>query len=126
VSGFEVDACHDCGGLFIDNAASRELVRAFDRELVGLATTLGFGKGETIGPGVLQRNLGCPRCSAGLSAVTLPSAMVEIDVCASDGTWFDANELPKVARAYRRARRGLPTDMAGDALGQILDGRYRG
>lgn len=126
VGGFEVDACLTCGGLFIDNAASQELVRAFDRELVVLATTLGFGKGEALGPGVVLRNLSCPRCSAGLHPVTLPSAAVEIDVCAYDGTWFDANELPKVARAYRRAREGRPTDMAKDTLGEIFEGRFRG
>jgi hypothetical protein len=41
------------------------------------------------------------------------------------GTWFDANELPKVARAYRRGREGVPTDMAENELADVLDGRYR-
>lgn len=122
---FVVDACVSCGGLFIDNAASHELVRAFDRDLVEIATTIGIGKGETIGPGVVQRDLACPKCSAGLHPVTLPSASVEIDICLEHGTWFDANELPKVARAYRRAREGKPTDMASDEIAQILEGQYR-
>lgn len=122
---FVVDACLSCGGLFIDNAASQELVRAFDRDLVGIATTIGIGKGETIGANVIQRNLGCPKCTSNLMPVHLPSASAEIDVCAEHGTWFDANELPKVARAYRRRREGAPSDMASDELTNILDGRYR-
>jgi Zn-finger nucleic acid-binding protein len=122
---FVVDACLECGGLMIDNAASQELVRVFDRDLVEIATTIGIGKGESIGDGVIQRNLACPKCSGMLHPVDLPSAGVEVDICFADGTWFDANELPKVARAYRRARQGLPTDMAADEIAKILDGRYR-
>ena len=54
---FIVDACVACGGLFIDIAATRELMRTFDRDLVTAATTLGIGKGEVVGPGVLQTGL---------------------------------------------------------------------
>ncbi len=122
---FLVDACASCGGLFIDNAASRELVRAFDRELVGVATTLGIGKGESLAAGVIQRNLACPKCVTALVSVMLPSAQVEVDICVEHGTWFDANELPKVARAYRRSRDGAPTDMAEDAIAKLLEGDYR-
>ena len=122
---FIVDACTACGGLFIDNAATQELVRAFDRDLVSIATTLGIGKGETIGPGVMQRDLACPQCSGRLETVTLPSARLDVDICAEHGTWFDANELPKVARAYRRRREGALTDMAEDELAKILSGSFR-
>jgi len=98
---FAVDACTACGGLFLDNAASRELTRTFDRDLVTTATTLGIGKGEEIAAGVVQRDLACPKCVGPLAPVFLTSIQVRLDVCAEDGTWFDANELPKVARAYR-------------------------
>ncbi len=53
---FVVDACLACGGLFVDNVASRELTRAFDRDLVSIATTIGIGKGEAVGPGVFQKD----------------------------------------------------------------------
>lgn len=121
---FEVDACLSCGGLFIDNAASRELVRAFDRDLIRVATTIGIGKGETVGPGVYQKDLACPRCGSPLSPVNLPSASAEVDICAEHGTWFDANELPKVARAYRRNREGAPADMAAEEIAKLLEHRW--
>jgi Zn-finger nucleic acid-binding protein len=123
---FVVDACLECGGLFIDNAASQELVRAFDRDLVTIATTIGIGKGESIGEGVIKKDLACPRCSIALAPVSLPGASVEVDICMNDGTWFDANELPKVARAYRRAREGKLVDMASDQIATILEGGFRG
>lgn len=122
---FVVDACLSCGGLFIDNAASRELVRAFDRDLVGIATTLGIGKGQTLGEGVLTRGISCPKCATVLRTLKLQSAGVDVDICHEHGTWFDANELPKVARAYRRMREGKVVDMAASTLGEILDGRFR-
>lgn len=121
-----VDACIACGGLFIDNAATQELIRTFDRDLVSIATTLGIGKGETVGPGVMQKDLACPRCSGILAAVHLPGAGLALDVCAEHGTWFDANELPKAARAYRRRREGVLIDMAEDELAMVLEGRFRG
>ncbi len=99
-------------------------MRTFDRDLVSIATTIGIGKGETVGPGVILKDLSCPRCSGVLSAVHLPGAGLEIDICAEHGTWFDANELPKVARAYRRRRRGGLVDMAEDALANVLEGRF--
>ena len=125
VGPFEVDACLSCGGLFLDNVASQELVRAFDRDLVQVATTLGIGKGEAVGPGVVQRDLSCPRCGGPLAPVSLPGAAVEIDICAQDGTWFDANELPKVTRAYRRAREGKPIDMAADEVAKVLENKWQ-
>ena len=121
---FEVDACLSCGGLFIDNAASQEIVRTFDRDLVRVATTIGIGKGEAVGPGVYQKDLTCPRCGGPLSPVKLPSAGAEIDICVEHGTWFDANELPKVARAYRRSRDGAPTDMAAEEIAKLLENRW--
>jgi Zn-finger nucleic acid-binding protein len=119
---FVVDACTHCGGLFIDLAATQELMRAFDRDLVSIATTIGIGKGEVVGPGVILRDLACPRCSGRLHPLELPGASLEIDICGEHGTWFDANELPKVARAYRRRREGALIDMAEDALARILSG----
>lgn len=118
---FLVDACGACGGLFLDNAASREITRVFDRDLVTIATTLGLGKGEELPDGVLTTNLSCPHCNGALRRVALPGAGVELDVCGQDGTWFDANELPKVARAYRRARKGAPTDLASEEIASLLE-----
>jgi Zn-finger nucleic acid-binding protein len=118
---FVVDACIACGGLFLDNLAGREITRAFDRDLVAIATTIGIGKGEQVPSDVFQKNLACPRCAGALQAVRLPAAGAEIDICPTDGTWFDANELPKVARAYRRAREGAPADMAADEVARILE-----
>jgi Zn-finger nucleic acid-binding protein len=122
---FLVDACTACGGLFIDNGATQELVRAFDRDLVAFATTLGVGKGQAVGPGLIRGELACPKCTGPLARVDLPSAQLAIDVCAEHGTWFDANELPKVARAYKRRREGAVADMADDDLAKVLTGAFR-
>lgn len=123
---FLVDACTACGGLFIDNRATQELVRAFDRDLVAIATMLGMGKGETLPPGVIEGALACPKCTGQLARVDIPSVQLAIDVCAEHGTWFDANELPKVARAYKRRRGGAVADMADDDLAKVLAGEFRG
>ena len=56
----------------------------------------------------------------------LPGAGLEIDICAEHGTWFDANELPTVARAYRRRRQGALVDMAEDELARVFERRFLG
>src|SRR5262249_40668894 len=46
--------------------------------------------------------LACPECRAPLARGTLPGTSLELDACASHGTWFDRGELRVVALAYAK------------------------
>ncbi len=94
--------CRKCGGAFLDNVMSQDLVRSFDAALALFGTALDRGKAERSDHADVK--LSCPRCAAALSPTYVQSAACRIDACAEHGTWFDAGELLRVGRAYRQAR----------------------
>jgi Zn-finger nucleic acid-binding protein len=101
-SRWEVLACLSCGGVWTDSAASRQITTTVDRELVSIAKDAAKHAHETdstfarISDIELHVGRKCPVCAETLSAVR--SGHVAIDVCANHGTWFDKDELGRLAR----------------------------
>jgi hypothetical protein len=48
--------------------------------------------------------LQCPSCHAPLQRVVVGQTSVEVDYCTAHGTWFDKNELNRVAQSFATAR----------------------
>lgn len=94
--------CRKCGGAFLDNVMSQDLVRSFDSALALFGTALARGKAERSDHADVK--LSCPHCAASLAPIYVQSAACRIDACAEHGTWFDAGEVLRVGRAYRKAR----------------------
>ncbi len=94
--------CRKCGGAFLDNVMSQDLVRSFDAALALFGTAIARGKAEPSDHADVK--LSCPYCAAALAPIYVQSAACRIDACAEHGTWFDAGEVLRVGRAYRRAR----------------------
>lgn len=94
--------CRKCGGAFLDNVMSQELVRSFDAALSLFGTAIARGKAEPSDH--VDVKLSCPYCAASLAPIYVQSAACRIDACAEHGTWFDAGEVLRVGRAYRQAR----------------------
>ena len=101
-SRWEVLACLACGGVWTDSVASHQITTTVDRELVTIAKQAAKNAAETestyarISDVELHAGRRCPVCSEILSAVR--TAHVAIDVCANHGTWFDKDELGRLAR----------------------------
>ena len=96
-----------CGGVWTDPSASRRITKTVDRELVSIATQIakraaGSEAKATTSPDV--RRL-CPTCGAPLACVR--SGHVAVDVCAAHGTWFDRDELGRLARNLEFERLSL-------------------
>jgi Zn-finger nucleic acid-binding protein len=101
-SSWEVLACLACGGVWTDANASRRITSTVDRELVSIAKEAARNAADTdstyqrmsdVSDGASRR---CPVCAGTLACVR--SGHVAIDVCASHGTWFDKDELGRLAR----------------------------
>ncbi|CAN5609495.1 hypothetical protein BH09MYX1_BH09MYX1_27090 [soil metagenome] len=93
-----IHGCGKCGGVWLDNDASRRVVQAFDFEIVNLAR-----RASQIGTTVDDAlAVGCPICRATLVRTIVRG--VALDVCASHGTWFDKDELRRVADAFEAQR----------------------
>ena len=97
--------CERCRGRWLDRSATEEVVRG----VITLADEA--EKIETKGDraqtpyrgaprlGVADRD--CPFCAARLRPVRVEAAGIDLDVCPSHGTWFDAGELEAVVGHYR-------------------------
>lgn len=107
-STWQVLACLSCGGVWADVPASRQITTTVDRELVGMAKKVAEHAESTPDLEPLpRRSRRCPICGGGLTAVR--SAHVSLDVCAEHGTWFDRDELGRLARNLEYER--ISTEM---------------
>jgi Zn-finger nucleic acid-binding protein len=106
LSGRVVGACKSCGGIFLDNTLSQEVVQKFTETFrsFDFQQSLGARSAEVKDP-QNEPSLPCPRCRAAMHRTRIEAASVFIDACATHGTWFDRQELSLVGRALAdRAR----------------------
>lgn len=86
-----------CGGVWTDTAASRRITTTVDRELVGIAKQAAMRAAESEPPGApAEVERICPVCQKPLACVR--SGHVAVDLCPAHGTWFDRDELGRLAR----------------------------
>ena len=111
-SRWEVLACLACGGVWTDGSASRQITSTVDRELIAIAKDAAKHAKETDSTyeriSDVEAKVGrrCPVCDGVLACVR--SGHVAIDVCAQHGTWFDKDELGRLARNLEYERASAP------------------
>jgi Zn-finger nucleic acid-binding protein len=105
--------CGQCGGVWLDNEASRRLVQGVDRDLTELSERVASHASVRADPS--PKGLSCPACSQGMARTRVPGTTIDLDVCAPHGTWFDAHELKVVALAYAP----LPAPMRANSEAEL-------
>ena len=91
-----LDECPECTGVFVDSTAlerilaERQQARA-DAILGSLGTPAATPAAQS-GPMYVR----CPDCANLMNRVNFARSGVIVDVCKDHGTWFDADELPKI------------------------------
>jgi Zn-finger nucleic acid-binding protein len=93
---FTLQGCGQCGGIWLDNDASRRIVQRYEPSAAHLAD-LAAKNASTIG--VPDTSAKCPVCSELLRRVSAPPTRIQLDVCTAHGTWFDRRELQMVMQA---------------------------
>ena len=96
--GIMMLGCGQCGGVWLDNEASQEVVRRIDRDVTELAERV--ASHAKVVADARPDKLPCPSCSRPMTRLRVPGTTIDLDVCAPHGTWFDAHELKVVALAY--------------------------
>ena len=97
-----LDECTSCHGLFLDAAALERVIR--ERRAPSVQQVAGVaGTGESAGGGPVRRSAGramyikCPDCETVMNRKNFGrSSGIIVDSCRAHGTWFDADELPRV------------------------------
>lgn len=102
VSGSELLACARCGGVWLDADASRLVVQELDVQIRHLAEQFARGTDANVGTGTAD--IECPICSKPLEQRTIATAGVEMDLCRDHGTWFDRDELGRIASVVAESK----------------------
>ena len=146
-----LDECGTCHGLWVDSGAVDRIVRERSEKAIAPLREMGPPLGDLqhrtpAGPPAHRRMyLGCPDCSTVMNRVNFARRSgIILDVCRAHGTWFDADELPRVVefvlrggveeaqkkdleQAREEARRATADAKAAQAAGTMdaMDHSYR-
>lgn len=104
--------CGTCGGVWLDTAAASRIVQVLCSETLSHAEAgarVARHQADTRGA------IACPTCGAPTQRTLAAQSRVEVDVCPAHGTWFDRNELERVAQAHAAARAYGGAALAGGA-----------
>jgi Zn-finger nucleic acid-binding protein len=88
--------CGACGGVWLDMTTAHRLCDVLDADA---ATLLDSASRYATHQVDVAATIGCPVCGQALARSRIPNAGVDIDYCGQHGTWFDKNELPRIAQA---------------------------
>lgn len=110
--GLTLHGCGVCGGIWLDNAATRAVVDQGPLLIAQLALRAANNASVACAP----RSGGlCPVCAGRFQRAH--SMDVVLDVCAAHGTWFDAAELSTLIAQMNRSRRARE---AKDAEARVI------
>jgi Zn-finger nucleic acid-binding protein len=114
VSGVTLHGCGACGGLWLDNASTTQVLARINPQVVSLAQLAAKNAPQQAD---LQAPVRCPACNKELRRVSGGAPSLLIDICEEHGTWFDRDELQQVsALAEKRRRDHLTAGVAGGAV----------
>ena len=116
-------ACGSCGGVWLDTAAASRMSEVLCSETLAHADA-----GAQLAKHAVDTRgaIACPVCGAAMDRSVAGQTRVEIDVCRAHGTWFDRDELGRVAQAHATARAYGQHGSAALAGGAAVGGRRWG
>ena len=96
-----LDECPTCHGVFLDMDALDRILREREQSrasaLLGLSPSQGAATETALQTGPMY--VKCPDCAHMMNRRNFArGAGIIIDVCSAHGTWFDAQELPRVVK----------------------------
>ena len=100
--------------MWLDTAAASHITQVLCSETLAHAEA---GARVARHPVDTRGDIACPTCGAVAQRSLAGQARVEIDVCPAHGTWFDRNELERVAQAHAAARAYGSAAVVGVAAG---------
>lgn len=115
---FHLDACGDCGGVWLEVAQIRKLVEKKSTVLLDFARAAAAKATAKPEAHVARR---CPACDVPLKAQRVDGGL-DIDVCKAHGTWFDSEELVRYSTKDDPKPKSAPVDKVEAVAGvlQIL------
>jgi len=97
-----IHGCGMCGGIWLDNAASKRVVERMEPVALDLADCASSRAQHTVDK--TETGIPCAVCGQAMQRTRVAEATVDVDICPEHGTWFDCDEMQRVMRSFDRAR----------------------
>jgi Zn-finger nucleic acid-binding protein len=97
-----IHGCGMCGGIWLDNAASKVVVERMEPIALDLADSASSRAQHTVDK--TETGIPCAVCGQAMQRTRVAQATVDVDICPEHGTWFDCDEMQRVMRSFDRAR----------------------
>ncbi len=111
-------ACAQCGGLWLDNAASTTVVRGYDLDASELARRVDANALHAVATAPFQAATGgCPTCREPLRSARRGDVLV--DYCEKHGTFFDRGELARMLLEHVQRAPAPPPAAFGPSMDRI-------
>ena len=132
VKGVSLHGCGGCGGLWLDNGSTNQVLARVCSEVTTMASLAAQNARQQVD---LAGAIRCPECHRGLRRVPGGDPSLLVDICDEHGTWFDRDELQQVAALAERRRReqqrsaalagvGAGVGLAGAAAAVAVEQNY--
>lgn len=111
--GIEVDACHTCRGLWLDQDELDKLEASTASTEEERRATVIYGERPS--------ELKCPVCGKGMTVFNYRAHAVDLDMCEEHGWWLDAGEEGRVREIIEERVRDLGRKYSAEsAFGRFL------
>ncbi len=97
--GVTLHGCAECGGVWLNAKCAQKIADAMPKEAILLSERVA-SHAKRAAP--LSEPVRCPVCGKVTARTHVAAAGVEIDVCGVHGTWYDRNELHRIAKALEQ------------------------
>jgi Zn-finger nucleic acid-binding protein len=118
-----LDECPGCHGVWLDSAAVERIVQ--ERRQASAHAVMGIAKPDRMvkdEPARGKLYVKCPDCDTVMNRINFGRRSgIIVDVCRSHGTWFDAEELPRIVEFVMKG--GLEDSERRDAEALRQDAR---
>lgn len=94
-------ACGTCGGVWLDGPAAQHVSQVLCGETLGHADIAARTSAHRVDT---NHAIACPICRSALQRTRVGNSGVDVDYCTQHGTWFDKDELGRVAQSFATAR----------------------
>lgn len=118
--------CPACGGTWLGQEASIHIMRGLgDPATVELTKATDVAaRRASVSPAADAGGRACPTCAAPLMPMSVSDVVV--DTCPAHGTWFDRDEVSRVARACKKLRETGDSESSGTEAPITFEGVIEG
>lgn len=122
--GMDVHGCSTCGGIWLGVTCAQKFSQELPSEAIELAARHSANATDAVATAPV---ITCPVCGVMMQRTHAFAAKLDLDFCTEHGTWYDRNEMERIAQTIEDSRWVAKQQVSVDAdkLGANISRRKR-